>query len=414
VTGGGGTITAAAPGGAGTITMDARIRVEILSTGGLGEATFRYSLDGYSGDTESERTYSEDLFVPAGGSFAIPGLGVTLTFADEDFNVGDLYICEVQCAAPNATNIGDAFDAAAETEEPWRFVAVATSAKVGDATAHALIATGLQADLDALASDSVYRAGMISAGGSGGILTITAAQALAAQTDVTANRLLISYGTCRRATVKPFAGMAFPLTPVLDVFAARAAKSLASTDLKRVADGPHSQIVKLFHDERVSPSGLDTIKVSTMRTFRGRRGEKFITQAKIKSAAGSDFTVWPRRIVMDIACETVHEQLVAEIGKGFRTETNTINAVEYPGVVDARDRGPLNGRVSGPLVSRLVTPLNAEGSTGHVSDIRYKISDKHNFLSTGSLLGQVSIVPLGYVDAAVTQLGFVVQLPEEA
>lgn len=408
VTGGGGSVTAAAPGGAGTITMDARIRVEILSDGGLGEATFRYNLDGYDGDTEDERTYSEELFVPAGGTFAIPNLGVTLTFADEDFFEGDLYVCDVECAAPNATDLGDALDAAIETEIPWRFVVVATSNQVGSSTSHALLATALQASLESAAGESVYRAGMISTGGD------TAAEALAAFDDVTGARILTAYGKCRRATVKPFAGMAFPITPVVDVFAARAAKSLASTDLKRVISGPHTSIVKLFHDERVSPSGLDTIRVSTMRTFRGRRGEKYITQGWLKSAAGSDFTIWPRRIVMDIMCETVHEQLILEIGRGFRTVTAVINAVQYPGVIDPRDRGPLEQRVSQPLISRLLTPLNAEGVPGHVDDLRYKVSRTHNFLSTSTIVGQVSAESLGYVNDADTQLGFVVSLPEEA
>jgi hypothetical protein len=151
-----------------------------------------------------------------------------------------------------------------------------------------------------------------------------------------------------------------------------------------------------------------------MRTFRGRRGEKYITQGWMKSAAGSDFTIWPRRIVMDIMCETTHEQLVLEIGRGFRTTTAVINNVEYPGVIDPRDVGPLESRVSQPLVSRLVTPLNAEGVPGHVSDLRYKVSKTHNFLSTGTILGQVSAESLGYVNDADTQLGFVVSLPEEA
>lgn len=404
VTAGGGTITVT-----GTAALDALVRVEILSTGARGTATFRYSLDGYSGDTESERTYSEPLVTPSGGTFAVPGLGINIVFVvTRTFYVGDSFTCQVQCAAPNATDLADAMAPLVATERPWRFVTVATSKRVGDSTAHGLLATALQSQLSALAAESVYRAGMISTGGT------TAAEAYAAFSSVTAIRCLTAYGEVRRATIKPFAGFAFPTTPAVDVMASRAADSLPSTDLKRVADGPLQQVVKLFHDERATPSGLDDIKVATLKTFRGLGKNAYIRQGRIKSAPGSDFTIWPRRIVMDIACETVHEMLIREIGKGLRTTTVTIGNTTYPGVIDPRDRGSIENRVSAALVSRLVTPLNREGVPGHVSDLRYKISPTHNFLSTGVILGQVSIVPLGYVDRAETDLGFAVALPEEA
>lgn len=65
---------------AGSAVFDSFARIEILTAGARGTATFRYSLDGHDSDTADERTYSETLTTPAGGSFAVPGLGVTLTF----------------------------------------------------------------------------------------------------------------------------------------------------------------------------------------------------------------------------------------------------------------------------------------------------------------------------------------------
>src|SRR5690606_18995471 len=99
------------------------------------------------------------LAIPAGGTYALPGQGITLTFADEDFFAGDVYTADVTAAGVNATNLADAFDALEETEIPWRFVVVATGDGVGDETAHALLATALQARLASLATSSVYRRG---------------------------------------------------------------------------------------------------------------------------------------------------------------------------------------------------------------------------------------------------------------
>lgn len=405
----------ATPGGgqiavSGSATVDAHVRVEIMTSGALGVARFRYSCDGYSGDTASERTYSETLYVPAGGTFAIPGLGITLTFDDTPtaFVADDYYTCDVECAASNATNMATAFTALAATSASWRFVEFVTSKGNGDATAHALLAAALQSHLDTLAATSKYRRGMIAA-----THEDTAAATLAAFDDTTAIRVLIAHGQVRRATVKPYSGFAFPITNAVDCFAARAAKVQPSTDLKRVRSGPLAEVVKIFHDEYLSPSTLDDIKVSTLRTYEHFAGY-YITQARLKSPDGSDFTHWPRGIVMDIACETVNRELTREIGRGVRYETNTINNVEYPGVIDERDRATIEDAVSQALVAILKTPLNDEGTEGHVTDIRYRISQTHNVLSTGTIIGEVAIAGLAYIDNLTTTLGYVVELPDAA
>lgn len=402
----------ATPGGgqiavSGSAAVDARIRVEIVTSGALGVARFRYSVDGYSGDTTSERTYSENLYVPAGGTFAIPGLGVTLTFDDTPtaFVSGDVYTCDVECAACNATNLGTAFTALGQDDSSWRFAVVVTSKGNGDATAHALLGAALQTHLATLATSAKYRRGMIAT-----THEDAASVALAAWDDVSAIRVLVAHGQVRRYSPKPFSGYAFPVTNAVDVFAARAAASLASTDLKRVRSGPLEEVVKLFHDERLSPSSLDDIKVSTLRTYENRDGF-YVTQGRLKSPDGSDFKLWPLGIVMDIACETVNAEMTEYIGSGVRIETRTINNQTYVGTIDERDAIAIEEAVSSALIAQLIAPLNAEGSEGHISDIRFKIQRTNNVLSTGVLIGEVGILPLGYLDFLTTTLGFVVSLP---
>lgn len=414
----------ATPGGgeitvAGESTLDAHVRIEIVTSGALGAAKFRYSIDGYSGDTASERTYSETLTVPGGGTFAIPGLGLTLTFdaTPTAFVAGDYYVFDAECGALNATNLGAAFTAIAASSARWRFCALATSKANGDAAAHATLAAALQSHLNTLANSSKYRRGMMAA-----THEDTAATVVTAFASTVAPRLLIAHGQVRRASTKPFSGHAFPVTNAVDVFAARAASSLPSTDLKRVRSGALTEVVKIFHDEFRSPSSLDDAKISTLRTFEDFAGF-YITQGRLKSQAGSDFKLWPHGIVIDIACETVNAGLTVEIGRGVRFSSRDENgnevpdgsdAVAYVGTIDERDAAAIEDEINRRLIAALASPLNAEGFAGHVTDLRYRILRTHNVLSTGTVIGEVGIKPLGYIDYLTTTVGFVVELPEAA
>ena len=117
---------------------------------------------------------------------------------------------------------------------------------------------------------------------------------------------------------------------------------------------------------------------------------------------------------MDIACETVNRMLTQEIGKGVRYITNVINDVSYPGVIDPRDRVTIEDSVNAALAAALSTPLNAEGTEGHVTRILFSISETQNVLGTGIVVGEVGIKGLVYIDNTSTTLGFVVELPAAA
>lgn len=88
-------------GAAGTVTVTGtpnnifKIIVKITGKGGLNTAVFRYSLnDGHS--------WSDDITVPTGGVFAAEEAGLTLSFAGEEFEVGNQYTCST--TAPELTN----------------------------------------------------------------------------------------------------------------------------------------------------------------------------------------------------------------------------------------------------------------------------------------------------------------------
>lgn len=391
--------TATAGGGlvsvSGDSALDAHLRIRIKSDGENGEATFQYCCDGYDGDSDSERTWSEVLIIPSGGTFAVPGLGITLTFDDTvEFNEGDEYTVDVECAAWNATDLAAGFNAIKLTTTRWRFVVPVTSNANGDAAAHAVLAAALQAQLNSLAATSKYRRGMIPADQGD-----EPEDVLAAFANVTATRCLIAYGKVRRATTKTFPGFAFPVTHGIDVIAARAAASLPSTDLKRVKSGALDGVVKIFRDERNAPTGLDDIKISTLCTHDFAEGY-YVCQGRLKSPSGSDFKLWPLGLVMDITCETAHEVSTLSIGRGIRWNSD--------GTIDNRDAIVIEEEIGQKVVAQVLSPTNAEGFQGYVQDVRVRMRRDNNVQATGIILYEVGIKPLGYVDYIRGVIGFVV------
>lgn len=394
-------VTGGSVAGSGTVTLDAHVRLECVGAGGLGAGKFKYSCDDFSGSTVSERTYSEDIVIPSGGVFVIPHLELTLTFSGT-FVVGDRYEIDVECPSWNATDLANAFAPLTSTIEPWRFVAAVATRANGDTAAHATLGAALQAQLVTLQNQSVYRAGMVAADQGEN----TPAQAVTAWVNTVTPRCLVAYGRVQRSTPKPFAGFSRPVTHGLDCFAARGAKALPSTDLKRVLDGPLEGVFKIFHDERVTPTSLDTAKISTLATFRGRRGF-FIGQARINSATGSDFKYWPHRILMDLACEIAHDASLDFIGRGLRTNpAGSTDPNARPGAVDSAERAAMKLYVETRLSAVLLEQENAEGTRGFVQALRYLVDPVWNVRQTGIVRASVGIRPFDYVDLVETVLGF--------
>jgi hypothetical protein len=393
-------ITGGAVVGSGTVNLDAHVRVEILSAGALGVATFRYCCDDYPGSTAPERNFSEPLTIPAGGVFVTPNLNLTLTFSGT-FVAGDVYEIDCETAAPNATNLGAAMVPLQQTITPWRFAELVLTRANGDSTAHAVMAAAFQAQLSALQAANKYRRGMQAADQGEDTPTTTTN----AFVNTVAPRLLLPYQRVRVSTVKTFPGYAAPVTHSVDVFAARATRSIPSTDLKRTLDGSLTEVLKIFHDERATPSSLDDAKISTLRTW-DRRAGFYIGQAKLKSGTGSDFRLWTHGILMDLACEIAHDVGIDIIGRNFRTNRASEDGLVKAGSIIEADCSALDQIGYTRLKSVLLEQPNAEGTRGWVQDVLYRVDRLHNFLADGVVLVDVGIKPFRSADFVKTTLGF--------
>src|SRR5690606_4691435 len=86
------------------------IRIEITVAGDLGDAEFRYRLDG--------ETWSPSIIVPSGGVYTIPNTGLKATFAvgagpsDPTYDLGDYFPSSTTASHYDTTTLGAAMDVA--------------------------------------------------------------------------------------------------------------------------------------------------------------------------------------------------------------------------------------------------------------------------------------------------------------
>jgi len=80
------------------------VRLEITASGARGAARFRYSLD-------DGNTWSPDVLVPSGGSYALSGTNVTVTFGTGSYDDGDVFYFRTVAPVPSTTTFAAAIAA---------------------------------------------------------------------------------------------------------------------------------------------------------------------------------------------------------------------------------------------------------------------------------------------------------------
>ena len=380
-------------GGTGTVTVAAQVPydayeviIEITTTGTLGTGAFKYSLD-------DGLTYSEPIIIPSGGTYLMPDTNVTLTFVA---GAGPVFFVDgmthtFDCIAPLYTvpNLATGNAVLVLDTSEWDFVAL-TGTPLTD-TAGALVFAAVEAHATSLAAVYRYTRWLMDGG-----IQATAATFGATFAAVDDSRVSVCYSDCDMASSKPITGWAFPKMSTVVPVAMRAAKSLISTDLARVDDGSLTGVVAINHDERATEV-LDAFRITTLRTWPGRGGF-YITNARLKSAAGSDFRYWQHGRVIDVACATTQLVQQSLISAAVRTNSD--------GTIDERDAVRYEEKGDTALRAKLTQPTNAEGTPGHVSALSYSISRVNNVQATEAVITVVAARPLGYGKTISTTIGF--------
>lgn len=365
-------------------------KVQITGTGALGVAKFKYSLDnGY--------TYSEDITVPAGGTYAIPRTNLTLTFVPGGgpilFESGDTHSFSSVAPLYSTANLASGVTALLASLVSFTWVVLTGEHATGSAAATMFAA--FSTHLSSLATQFRYVRGIMDAG------TDTQANVTTAFAAVADARICVVYGDTDQSSSKAFAGWGTPKMPSLVNVAGRAhgkggSQTLISTDLARFADGPLTGAIAISHDEFLNEL-LDQQKITTLRTWQGSPGI-YVCNARLKSPSGSDFLYWQHGRCMDVACDTVIKAERPFISTSARTNGD--------GSINEEDAVSAEQIIKKTLRTVLLAPNNAEGTPGHVSKLDYKINRTYDLLGTGEQRSTVAIQPLGYRKRLTTEIGY--------
>jgi uncharacterized protein DUF2586 len=369
-------------------------KVEVRLGGALGVGKFRYALDAHGLGPPGNPilpTWSEDITIPSGGSFVIPNTNLTLTFPSGTYVLGTTYSWTSTEPFYSSTDLSNAMTAIlADTSRQWRSLHLV--GRTPDSSTGSTLFAALGTHMATAEGKFRYARAQFDLGSKD-----TAANVRTAAASLNDKRVLGCYGDIVRVTAKPFVGWGTPRRSCIGEFTARAAASLPSTHLGRVASGPLSGVLFIVHDEDQVTTTLDDVRVSTLRTHPNRGGF-FINRARLMSPVGSDFKHWHNGMCMDIACRTVVAVQQDFLNRAWR--------VTSKGTIDPKDAQDLEEAAKARLRANLLQPFNAEGKRGHVSAINYTVDLEANLVTTENINTTVAIARLGYSEFFTTQIGF--------
>jgi hypothetical protein len=375
---------------------DYQLVVRIVAGGARTATTFQYSLDG--GFTFSPT-------IAAAATVALGTSGVTLEFevgTTAPYVAGATYSTTTKAPHYASSDLTTTFAAIdAQVLDADFFVFAGEAATAADAaTLFATIQTKMASYASSL--DRYYRA--ILGAGDG-----AASAALTAFSSLVGDRVAVMYGKFRTAPSVGAVGRGLPLMPALNAAAMRAAGNVISTDLAQTSGaasvGALPGASALSHDEYRANAGLDAAKVGTLRTAPNESGV-FITNVWLKSATGSDFRYWQHGRIMDQACRETSRQ------HWLLTSSNVITKADGTGQIQEFAAQSIEKRVQRALDNvigsglRGIGPTTVDGTTGHVSEIRYQVDRTNNVLSTETLIATVSVVPRGYLKTLTVTISY--------
>jgi hypothetical protein len=144
------------------------------------------------------------------------------------------------------------------------------------------------------------------------------------------------------------------------------------------------------HDESINP-GLDDSRFTVLRTHEGVQGV-YVNRPRILSAAGSDFDILPKRRVLDLAHATLRSYFLRRLNKPVLVSKTTGFILES----EARE---IEAGARALMRTVLLGKPKASG-------IEFVLSRTDNLLSTKTMTGQARVIPLAYPEFINLDLGF--------
>lgn len=358
-------------------------RVVTGGTIGVAGITFQWSLDG-------GRTYSPITALGVATSFTFPDSGgASIDFAAGTLVAGDLATFRGTAPLWNSTEIGTALDALFASSVNWGIAHIvgpidATSFDVIDPKFSAALVAGKERSWigsvrmpDLGESEATYLAAM----------------------DALLSAKATSFGSIAAGAGKATSSVSGRKyrRPVSFCYASLEASSSDEVNVADVNRGPipgwsirDANGNPDEHDESLNP-GLDDLRFVTLRTWEGIQGV-YINRPLMFSAAGSDFDIHPKRLVINVAHAVLRPYLVRRLNKPIRVNKTTGFILEGEALeIEAGARAVMRAAL-------LAKPK--------ASAVQFVLSRTDNLLSTKTLTGQARVTPLGYAETIDLDLGF--------
>jgi hypothetical protein len=366
--------------GSGTVTVSGNPRneydvlVEILSDGGLNEATFRVTIDGAAGKLI---TMPDDP-----GQYVIPDTGLTLQFAPEvEFKAGDSF--SFRTTAPEATNgeVLAAIDHILDVKPDIEWIAVA-----GISASPLWAALAVKAE----SAEAAFQYFFFAAQARYKTESETVDQWISALTGTergvtTSTRLQVCAGWIEEAD----ANGQTDVRGMLGVYCGMLAQ-------REVHQGPDAvRYGSIAAATAIKPDGLNdghiealkNVGYVTVRKITGLTGI-YVTSGQIMSEEGSDYNLVERRRVMDKACRQIRAAQLF-----YLNDTVGVGADGSPEGLEM-------------FVAQSESPLRIMKTNKEISDGYVVIPEGQNILSTSTLRTKIRIVPLGKMSYIENEIAY--------
>jgi hypothetical protein len=368
----------------GTPTDDVEPRFKVVTPGTVGVAgiTFQWSLD-------NGRNWSQIAALGTANTFAIPGSGMTLNFADGTLAAGDQVYARSTGPQWGTQDLSDAVDALRNSAQAWEILE-----PVGAIDANAF--DTLETKFAAMATAGKYRAWS----GNTRMPNVgeTEAQYLAALNTIFASKAS-THGELSAGAHKILSSVTGRIVrrPISFTIAALESSVSEEVNIADVSRGPLAGVAISDangnpdeHDESIFP-GLDDARFLTLRTIDGLNGV-YVNRPRLFSSVGSDFSIMPYRRVMNIGHAALRLYFMNRLNKPILVSKKT-------GYILESEALEIESGARSVMRSTLLAKPKA-------SDINFVLSRTDNLLSTKTLNGIASIIPLAYPEFINLAIGF--------
>lgn len=387
--------------------------VKVITGGTIGtSATIAISAD-------AGRNYGPNIALGTANTYVISNWGTTINFAAGTLVTGDTFTFATYAASSDPSDVNGGISQVLTMLQNstygltgWGSLHI-VGGRTGTQTAKGYQysdAHSVQGYLDGMATADVFSGAILSARDAspaakwGGTAETEAAWISSLSTDYGApsdRRIMACAGFYNMPSATPNAsfGSWVPRRSLAWAVAARQVAIALKTLASRVSDGPLSQITVnsasdptdgfVYHDER-NVGGLDAAHFCSATTRVGYKGF-FAATPWLMSPFGSDYDLWPKRVLMDAACYIVRQRALLFLNSDTRLNAN--------GTIFETDARGVEAALKGALDSALT-------STGQISACQVSVDRTTNVQATKQFVVTVTIQARGYILNIPITIGF--------